>query len=963
VRRIIGELMNPEVAALRKTDADLDTALKALEARIADQMGLPESEVRRIIGELMNPEVAALRQTDADLDAAIKSLEVRLAQQTGLPESEVRRIIGELVNPQVIGLQKADADLDLAIKRVEEATTGIHQLIEEKVAAEAAERRIGDANTAAKITPDVWIESAIRMAGDAVAPSIAAATALAAAALPRTDLQPALEAKIGEVVTQQATTDRGQDEKIGILRTDVDALKALPKPLTKPEVLTLVQEDLKDDIEMLVTRINQGKEEAKTNLAKSDAKETEEFGKVRTEVQTEKEQLTKLMDTKIAALDIPTDAEINTSIEAHIDHLRTEVGEKLGQKADKTDIETLRIEFFDKDENGPGTRLARVALLGTGIAGGLELRSDPDNDYIHLTPGVAVMPCSGTLVTESNRLAFSHALPIEDGLGDVFFKKQDGSGYMEIWELLPPENPPAAARSLTDPHPNDPTQSFLSDKVVLLHLRQVVPDGASNVPLVTEGRYVLMYQQDLQERLAGGYPCRNHWSGCDQTRYESPSDIWRCMHPEARLPELSLFRFGFFTDEECAPEDLDKTDFPNLVNTDNFYNTWIPIVDEAIVHIRAAFTGVIEWYHPTLFPLLDKDKFLKALESIEDKWSIFTEYNQHVKPPHRPTKHFAQYFYDWMRDLIAAYHELRRELLCLMADIRTTLPVGDDRFEHLLIGPAYQPDSNGLAPLWRDTFRQPPVYNDNAKRLETSRLYYRRFFKMIEGFYPDAYAPKGVLPDWCTPGEDHDDIVFTKPHFEYLRITPGKGYIHALSQQSIPFYYPLNDNPGSLHHFWQYERTKQLKADHHLSYHANDAEDIPTYSVHREVVRSLHYTLDAYDFYRIEGHIGKSEVALYPVPEGHAAPVYEVVKAIEYLIRKYNLDIKVVKMDITELQSVGPANPPYKIGSGNTEETANSFAEKILGAEHIAGVPKGGTFIVVMEGNTAVADFSLPYRI
>ena len=442
----------------------------------------------------------------------------------------------------------------------------------------------------------------------------------------------------------------------------------------------------------------------------------------------------------------------------------------------------------------------------------------------------------------------------------------------------------------------------------------------------------------------------------------SNNDLWRCLHPEAQLPEIPLFRFGFFTAEECDPEDLDKTDFPTLGNIDDFYNTWTPIVDDAIGRIQKAFSLVIEHYHAVLFPLFDANNFLAKIKDINGKWTLFTEYNEHVKSPKEPTKHFAQYFYDWMRDLIAAYHELRHELIDLMADLRTTLPIVDDRFEHLLIGPAYQPDTNGLAPLWRDTFRQPPIYNGNAARLETSRLYYRRFFKMIEGFYPDQYAPDGVLPDWCKHDDDYD-VISAEPHFEYLRITPSKGYIHPLSDRSIPFYYPLSDHPGSLQHYWNYRRAKTLNADRNLSYHANDAEDVPTYSNRREVVRPLHYTLDAHDFYRIEGHIGKTNVRLYPKSESKNPAEYPVFEAIQYLIRKHNLDIKVIGMSISDLQSIGPANPLYKIGTGNKIDEANSFAEKILGAEHLAGAPKGGTFIVVMDGGKAIADFALPYRL
>jgi hypothetical protein len=110
--------------------------------------------------------------------------------------------------------------------------------------------------------------------------------------------------------------------------------------------------------------------------------------------------------------------------------------------------------------------------------------------------------------------------------------------------------------------------------------------------------------------------------------------------------------------------------------------------------------------------------------------------------------------------------------------------------------------------------------------------------------------------------------------------------------------------------------------------------------------------LDAYDFYRVEGHIGREEVYLYPPEREENEGRYKVEEALRFLIQKYNLDFELVVWDIDKLTE------EYSLG----DELTNSFKTTILGAEHLGGVPKGGTFILVLDNGVAVADFCLPYR-
>lgn len=94
----------------------------------------------------------------------------------------------------------------------------------------------------------------------------------------------------------------------------------------------------------------------------------------------------------------------------------------------------------------------------------------------------------------------------------------------------------------------------------------------------------------------------------------------------------------------------------------------------------------------------------------------------------------------------------------------------------------------------------------------------------------------------------------------------------------------------------------------------------------------------------MEGHIGK------------AGKTGEIKDAILKIVRKYNLDFDVLEMEAKDtIESYPSAGVAKKV-------KFNTFVAKIQGAEHLAGVPKGGTFILVTEGGKVIGDFSVPYR-
>jgi hypothetical protein len=156
-----------------------------------------------------------------------------------------------------------------------------------------------------------------------------------------------------------------------------------------------------------------------------------------------------------------------------------------------------------------------------------------------------------------------------------------------------------------------------------------------------------------------------------------------------------------------------------------------------------------------------------------------------------------------------------------------------------------------------------------------------------------------------------------------IKITPSKTGDAALGEKAIPYYYQVNN---SFLNWWSYEKTANLKQKYNLCYFVQNLANDP------EIRDPLMFNSDDFDFLRIEGHLGLN--------------AKESRDKIGLEIQKYglNFDCKVLDLD-------------------NKKETFAAFVKAHPSMVHRAGVPKGGTFIIVAANNQVVADFCLSYKI
>ncbi|HYH56922.1 MAG TPA: hypothetical protein VD772_09940, partial [Anseongella sp.] len=127
---------------------------------------------------------------------------------------------------------------------------------------------------------------------------------------------------------------------------------------------------------------------------------------------------------------------------------------------------------------------------------------------------------------------------------------------------------------------------------------------------------------------------------------------------------------------------------------------------------------------------------------------------------------------------------------------------------------------------YRNYFIYSPLFNGQQNRLSEVKLLFSRLVKQVE-----AYR----VP--------HVNTLQNAP----VRITPSSYLDKPLGKRCIPYYY----DPLELYPVWSWEKTRRGEAQTNLSYHAGE------YSSSDTVQDPLNYDIEAYDFFRVEGHIGK----------------------------------------------------------------------------------------------------------
>ncbi|MBD2604430.1 hypothetical protein H6G81_07770 [Scytonema hofmannii FACHB-248] len=317
-------------------------------------------------------------------------------------------------------------------------------------------------------------------------------------------------------------------------------------------------------------------------------------------------------------------------------------------------------------------------------------------------------------------------------------------------------------------------------------------------------------------------------------------------------------RFGYV-------EADDSVDLTKINDYKSFRENYYQICVNAIAAIDNAFPKLFWLFSPffTTFQPSSGNDFGQLKENLEKRLNSFkkketTLLSEKVETPE--AIYTLQYFYDYLSLLVAAYYELAEGAFDLMDDCTPDTR----RFPKFLMLGLVPAISSQPKTGYRSDFTQPPIYNGNQVRVKQVRYLYERLLKLCaeDSFY--------LLPFYNTP----------------LKITPSKDQSAPLSEQAIPYYL----NYPNLYQYWNYDVYRKGRSDRHPAYFypKQDSQENP------HVFNDLTYRLDAYNFYRIEGHIGKANG--------------DALKHIKDYRQRYNLAFDVITLKLGSVASLQDLN-------------------------------------------------------
>jgi hypothetical protein len=260
---------------------------------------------------------------------------------------------------------------------------------------------------------------------------------------------------------------------------------------------------------------------------------------------------------------------------------------------------------------------------------------------------------------------------------------------------------------------------------------------------------------------------------------------------------------------------------------------------------------------------------------------------------------FIQYGYDFLKDLTLAINEFSERAY----NIYRQHGVNYRSFEkHLMLGKV-SPIDVTEEEYFRHTFVKSPVI-DPYDFKQTQILFYK-IISLVNNFDKSLSKYK-------------------------IKLTPSFYDDKFLSRKAIPFYY---ENAIEIIRYWNPEFTLSGRSSHNLSYREEEYND----SGNPLISEPFLFNVDDYNFYRIEGHIGHD---------------YEyVVNEITHLRDENYVPFNIITLKLKMPDFSNDFNNDFDIDGGNCTYWFKDFAKNHPGMEHQAGVPRGGTFILVINDN------------
>jgi hypothetical protein len=464
-------------------------------------------------------------------------------------------------------------------------------------------------------------------------------------------------------------------------------------------------------------------------------------------------------------------------------------------------------------------RLTRANLSGIGIVCGLEIVAAADGSSITITKGVGITS-SGYLITLPEVTYTERTIEFFDAVKSHYYNK-----FVNV---------------------SDPSQ-----KLDIWELKQKAESEGTTAltkSFLTNGdKIVLIFVELLEENNKNCDPNSCDEKGIQVTVTFRPllvkkSDAAKLISSAGRetltaadfneLPELVMPRWNIPNSSPLHAHEIIKA-YQDLLTA-----PFIAKVQNILSTSWQTFKPVIGQEYPTdpfiAFNLVSKFAFLY-------NGTIGNNESLHI-----------QYYYDLFSDLAAVYKEF-----CLTGnEIISECSPDESLFpRHLLLGEAIPSDYVSKSE-YRHYFIYSPLFQRKEMLLELKFLF-RKMVLMLNSF---------LLPP-VTPSSSDDGKII---------LTPSRLSDDPFSEKAIPYYYKPDSSPVPLYQNWNFLKSKRNRARQILSYHAS------VYATDDFVKNPLNYDLEYYNFFRLEGIIGKN--------------VMGVTDTIKKRLTDYRLPVKVVAL-------------------------------------------------------------------
>lgn len=453
-----------------------------------------------------------------------------------------------------------------------------------------------------------------------------------------------------------------------------------------------------------------------------------------------------------------------------------------------TEVQLNEIIDFFEDQH----RITRTCLIGTGIVCGLHLKRDANS--VSLGEGVAVTTDGDVFkMSNTNYRYFAEYVQSDEAKYDPFYYMQGtDEKAVKLYQLLTSDE----KDSITSATVYDITEldSKITNWVGLLYLEyylkspeKCTPTNCDNLGRrqVARPLVLLISKNDLDKvvSLDTGEVIGDDLYQKYYEAYEKYFDF-----PVVRPKRVIL-------------------NSSNTLQT----NTLAGAYFNAAKNGSAALSDAIQ-------KLYDAFKFLIDRDHSVNMANLVTRLNANLNTASNTL--YAQYTYDYYKDIATAYNELRDAIYSVAFECIPNLYAFP---KHIMLGEPnikYGP----RPPRYRHQFYPSPAVSEHKHLVNTAISMLDRLEAMVLNFNPAEVGP--------------------------IRITPSKDYSKPLEERAIPFYY---DNFSLIAQIWSYRKALKATDKLNLSYNASQ---YPA-PINDEILNPLDYSIDEYDFFRIEGHIGK----------------------------------------------------------------------------------------------------------